>query len=791
MTAKTTDQLKNRFGKLFRKFSFAIVLTMVSFLLIPDLTAQNTISGYIRDKQTGEELIGATVYVEELMDGTIANSYGFYSMTLPSGTYHFRFSYVGFKQIEKTIILQKDVILNIDLDGLAISIEEVVISATKEKDGNIKSAQMSATTMNIKDIKNIPVLFGEADILKTIQLLPGIQSGGEGSTGFYVRGGGIDQNLILLDEAPVYNASHLLGFYSVFNSDAIKDMKIIKGGIPANYGGRLSSVLDINMKNGNMKSYNVTGGVGLIDSRLTIEGPVKKDVGSFIVSGRRTYGDIYLPLSSDPVVQQSRMFFYDLNAKTNYRINQNNRIYLSGYFGRDDFGFGDNFNFNWGNATGTIRWNHIFNNKLFSNTSLIYSNYDYYIAFGADENKFAIQSSLNDYNLKSDFQFFRNPKSTVKFGFSSIYHSFAPGTVVSGESGPLPKTELDKKYAWENAAYFVHEIKRFESFTFSTGMRFTAFSQLGPSDVYVYNENGTSTDTLVFGKNEFVKTYFGIEPRFSVSFLIDEVSSVKLSYIRTQQYLHLLSNTTSSKPTDLWVPSSYNIKPQIARQAALGYYRNFFDHKLEVSTEVYYKKMRNQIEYKNGADLLLNNNIESQLTFGEGWSYGIEFMVKKNSGKLTGWVAYTWSKTEKQFDEINNGDVFPARQDRRHNISIVAMYAFNPKWTLSASWVYYTGNAATFPSGKYEIEGQPVNLYTERNGYRMPDYHRMDASVTWNLKKHGKFESNLVFSVYNLYSRENAYSIEFRQNEDDPSKSEAVQLTLFKIVPAITFNFKF
>ncbi|OQX79847.1 MAG: collagen-binding protein [Bacteroidetes bacterium 4484_249] len=781
------DRLCENYGK--PVLSVCLFILFINF--IHTSFAQNTISGYIRDKETGEELIGATVYFDELKNGTISNYYGFYSITLPAGIYNMRISYIGYKQVNREVNLNGDMVLNIDLPLSAVTISEVVINASDDSDEKIKTAQMSAATMKIKEIKNIPVLFGETDIMKTIQLLPGIQSGGEGNTGFFVRGGGIDQNLILLDEAPVYNASHLLGFFSVFNSDAIKDMKIIKGGIPANYGGRLSSVLDVSMKNGNMKNYCVTGGVGLIDSRLTVEGPVKKDVGSFIISGRRTYGDLYLPLSSDPQVRESKMFFYDLNTKINYRINQNNRIYLSGYFGRDDFGYGTNFNFNWGNATGTLRWNHIFNKKLFSNTSLIYSNYDYYIAFGSGESKFAIQSSLNDFSLKDDFQFYRNPKSTVKFGFSSIYHSFAPGTVVSGETGPLPKTELDKKYAWENAVYFVHEIKRFEKFNFITGMRFTAFSQLGPSDIFIYGDNGNITDTLLFGKNDLIKTYFGVEPRFSVGYQINEVSSVKLSYIRTQQYLHLLSNTTSAKPTDLWVPSSYYIKPQIARQAAAGYYRNFFNNKMEVSAEIYYKKMRNQIEYKNGADLLLNNNIETQLTFGEGWSYGFEIMVKKKTGKLTGWLAYTWSKTEKQFDEINNGAIFPARQDRRHDFSIVCMYAVKKQLILSASWVYYMGSAATFPGGKYEIDGQPVNLYTERNGYRMPDYHRLDASVIWNFRKHGRFESDLVFSVYNLYARENAYSIEFRQNEDDPAKSEAVQLALFKIVPSITFNFKF
>lgn len=750
-----------------------------------------TLSGYIRDCKTGEELAGATVYIEDRETGTIANSYGFYSITLPEADYNIRFSYIGYEKKVLTVKLTAGKMLNVELCETPTTIKEVVVTAEEPENGNITSRQMSTENLSIKEIKSLPVLFGEQDILKTIQLLPGVQSAGDGNSGFYVRGGGIDQNLILLDEAPVYNASHLLGFFSVFNSDIIKEVKVMKGGIPANYGGRLSSVVDVSMKNGNMKKYSVSGGVGLINARIAAEGPVVKDKGSFIVAGRRTYTDIFLPLSNDPQVKNSKLYFYDLNAKVNYRINENNRVYLSGYFGRDDFDFYDNFNLNWGNYTGTLRWNHIFNRKLFMNTSFIASNYDYYVGFGGGSDNFAVQSSLKDFNIKADFQYYRKPESTFKFGFSSFYHTFAPGTVISGANGPLPNTDLEKKYAVDNAVYLVHNIDRFERVKFTTGFRITGFSQIGPGNVLIYDDNDVVTDTLTFSKNKIIKTYFGFEPRLIMTVLLSENSSVKASYTRTQQYLHLLSNTTSAKPTDLWIPSSYYVKPEIARQVAAGYYQNFFNNTFETSVELYYKKLRNQIDFKNGAYLLVNTDIETLLTFGEGRAYGVEFFIKKKKGNFTGWISYTWSKSERQFDDINNGAVFPAKQDRRNDISIVANYKAGKNWTVSAVWVYFTGNAATFPGGKYEIEGQPVSLYTERNGYRMPDYHRLDISATWSFKKRKNYESSLVFSIYNVYARENAYSIEFRTNEDNPETSEAVRLTLFKAVPSITYNFKF
>ncbi len=776
-------------NKKFLNFVFSVLFIAVS----PNLISQDkaTLSGYVRDCKTGEELLGATVYVSETGQGTITNNYGFYSITLPQGNYTIRYSYIGYKSITENVALNADIRKDTELCESAVMMKEVTVTAKESDNSNILSRQMSIERLSVKDIKSIPVLFGEQDILKTVQLLPGIESAGDGNSGFYVRGGNSDQNLILIDEAPVYNASHLLGFFSVFNSDIIKDVAVMKGAIPANYGGRLSSVVDITMKNGNMKNFGMSGGIGLIDGRLTAEGPIVKDKGSFIVAGRRTYSDIFLPLSNDPQIKNSKLYFYDMNGKVNYRLNKNNRLFLSGYLGRDDFNFAGNFNVNWGNYTGTLRWNHIFNKKLFMNTSLIASNYDYFVSFGKGEDNFAVQSSLNDLNLKTDFHYYRKPGSSFKFGFTSFYHVFAPGNVVNGNNGPLPKSSLEKKYALENAIYYVRNNEKFNRIKITSGIRFTSFSQIGPGNVYLYDDNGIATDTLKYSANRFIKTYFGLEPRLSVTFILDETSSIKASYIRTQQYLHLLSNTTSAKPTDLWIPSSYHIKPEIARQAALGYYKKFYSGKLETSVELYYKKMKNQIAFKNGAYLLVNSDVESLLTFGEGDAYGIEFFIKKPKGKFTGWISYSLSKSERKFDEINNGKPFPARQDRRHDFSIVTNYKISKTWNISLVWVYYTGNAATFPSGKYEMEGTQVNLYTERNGYRMPDYHRLDLSVTYFMKKRKKFESNLVFSVYNLYARENAYSIEFRQNPDNPEVSEAVQLSLFKAVPSITYNFKF
>ena len=650
---------------------------------------------------------------------------------------------------------------------------------------------MGVEKLDMKEIKYIPVLFGEQDVLKTLQLLPGIQSAGEGNSGFFVRGGAADQNLILLDGATVYNASHLLGFFSVFNSDAIKDVTIYKGEEPAEYGGRLASVVDVKMNDGNDKKFGVNGGIGLISSRLTIDGPIKKEKGSFIISGRRTYADMFLLLSKDTTINKARLYFYDLNLKANYQINDKNRVYLSGYFGQDVLGFGTQFGINWGNATGTLRWNHLFSEKLFCNTSVIFSNYAYRININFGGSNINIISRIQDYNLKQDYEYFINSKNKLKFGFNSIYHQIIPGAITADNTSKISSLHLPNKFGLENAIYISQEYKPFKKFAFEYGARLASFSLIGPGDIYTYNDDGTTHDTTTYRSGQNVKTYINLEPRASANYIINDKNSVKASYGRNTQNLHLISNSTSGNPTDLWIPSSNNVKPEISDQVSLGYFRNFKENMYEFSSEVYYKNMQNQVDYKNGAQLNFNATIESQLLYGKGRAYGLELLMKKKYGRFNGWISYTLSRTERQIAGINNGNYYPSKQDRTHDISIVGIYEMSPKWTFSATWVYYTGNAVTFPSGKYEVAGQVINYYTERNGYRMPAYHRLDLGATWQRKKTAKFESSWNFSVYNAYARENAYSITFQTDPNDATRTQAVQTTLFRIVPAITYNFKF
>ena len=737
------------------------IIFITSFIKV---SAQNkyTISGYVKDAKTGEELIGASVMIKEMKaTGATANAYGFFSITIPEGNYTVVSQFIGYEPKSVQVELKQNTKLDFTLGEKGNELNEVVVTGEK-KDENITKTQMGVEKLDIQQIKNIPVLFGEKDVLKTLQLLPGVQSAGEGNSGFYVRGGTTDQNLILLDEATVYNASHLLGFFSVFNSDAIKDVTLYKGTQPADFGGRLSSVLDIKMKDGNDQKFGVSGGVGLISSRLNIEGPIKKSKGSFIISARRTYADLFLKLSRDSLTKQARLYFYDVNVKANYDIDDKNRIFLSGYFGKDVLGLGTTFGINWGNATGTIRWNHLFSEKLFSNTSLIFTNYDYKININFGGNSIDIISRIQDYGIKQDFQYFANTKNKIKFGFTSTYHKIIPGAITTSSNSPIGKLNLTNK-----------------------------FSLLVPGDFYTYDANGTTTDTASYSSNQFVKTYFNLEPRASANYILNEKSSIKAFYGRNTQNLHLISNSTSTNPTDLWIPSSNNVKPEIADQVSLGYFRNFKENTYEFSTEVYYKNLQNQIDYKNGAQLNFNENVESQLLYGIGRAYGVEFLLKKKYGRFNGWIGYTLSKTEKQIAGINNGSWYPASQDRRNDVSIVTIYELSKKWTLSAVWIYYTGNAVTFPSGKYEIAGQVVNYYTERNGYRMPAYHRLDLGVTWQRKKTEKFESSWNFSLYNAYGRENAYTITFQQDPNDPNKTQAVQTTLFRWVPSVTYNFKF
>jgi hypothetical protein len=750
-----------------------------------------TVSGTVKDKKSGEALIGASIKLQELRGGTTTNAYGFFSVTLPKGNYSLQISYAGFNTITETIDLSDNRQLAIELESANV-IAEVVVTSRK-KNENVTKPIMGVEKLNMKEINQLPVLFGERDILKSIQLLPGIKSAGEGNSGFFVRGGGADQNLILLDEAPVYNASHLLGFFSTFNSDAIKDVTLYKGGMPAQYGGRLSSVVDIKMKDGNNKDYDLSGGIGLIASRLTVEGPIVKERGSFIISGRRTYADVFLKLSPDSSLKNNTLYFYDFNLKANYKVGKKDRLYLSGYFGRDVLGFGETFGTDWGNKTATLRWNHLVSNKIFSNTSLIYSDYSYKIKIKSGTDKFIITSQIRDLNLKQDFDYFISNNSKIKFGANIIRHTVSPGRIEAEATSNLKSSVIQYRYSWESALYGSHELAISDKLNIVYGMRLSNLTPTGPGNYYRYDANGLVTDTVTYKTGQSVASFWNIEPRFSASYQLNGVSSLKVSYNRNVQNLHLLSNSTSTTPNDLWLPSSNNVMPEIADQISLGYYRNFKDNQYEFSIESYYKSLQNQIDYRNGSDLTANDNVESELVYGNGRAYGIEFLVKKKSGKLSGWVGYTLSKTERKFREINNGNYYNAKQDRPHDLSVVGIYRLNDRWTFSGTFVYSSGNAVTFPSGKYRINEQTVFLYTERNGYRMPAYHRLDVAATLESKKNKgrKYQSSWTFGLYNAYGRENAFSIDFKDDPNDPTKTVAERTALFRYVPSVTWNFKF
>jgi len=771
-------------SKQLRIFCFCVLCVTVSH-------AQTfTLSGNLRDASTGEDLIGANVVlVSDMSRGTTSNVFGFYSLSLDAGKYIISYQYLGYRSEAVEVDLNQNVVLNMELTMEGETMDEIVISAEK-KDQNISKNEVSVTRLNIEEISTIPVLFGERDVMKVVQLTPGVKSAGEGNSGYYVRGGGLDQNLILLDEAPVYNPSHLLGFFSVFNSDALKDVSMYKGGMPAEYGGRASSVMDIRMKDGNSKDYNLSGGIGLISSKLTFEGPIS-DKGSFIVSGRRTYLDLFTGLSSDEAVSGSSLYFFDLNVKGNYRINDKNRIFVSGYFGRDVLGFNDAFGFNWGNATGTLRWNHLFSDRLFSNTSVIISSYDYEFTIDSGDDLLGLQSIIFDRNIKQDFTYFMNENNTIKFGANIIDHDIQPGNLLAGANRGITAEDTETRNAIEAALYLQNDQKISDRLSLAYGLRWSYYNYLGAGTAFNFGDDGELISTTEFGENESIQTYDGWEPRLSATYLLNSTSSIKAAYNRNYQYLHVLTNSTSSTPTDVWMPSTNNIAPQIADQVSVGYFKNFKDNMYESSVEVYYKDLQNVIDYRNGADVFFNDAIEAELVYGTGRAYGAEFYFKKKRGRLTGWISYTLSRALRQFDEINNGEEFAARQDRIHDISIVAQYALTPKLQLSANFVFNTGDAVTFPTGTYQIEGAFVPVYTDRNAERMPAYHRMDLGLTWQRKRTKKFESSWNFSIYNAYGRENAFSVEFRQNEDNPGITEVVQTSLFRWVPSVSYNFKF
>ncbi|MEO6233233.1 MAG: TonB-dependent receptor [Ferruginibacter sp.] len=781
------------------------LLTLIVLLLSSSfLFAQNkyTISGYIKDAQNGETLIGAAITVKGTSKGIVSNQYGFYSITLTEGDYELIGSYVGFQPKSAIVKLTADKQLNFDLQPRA-ALAEVIVSS-KKRDANVKNAQMGKFVLPIEQIKSIPAFLGEVDLLKTIQLLPGVRNAGEGSAGIYVRGGGPDQNLIMLDDAIVYNTGHLFGFFSIFNSDAIKNVSLIKGGMPAQYGGRLSSVLDIAMKEGNDKKFQVEGGIGLIASRLSIQGPIKKNKASFIISARRTYIDALTKpfIKKTSEYKGSGYYFYDLNAKVNYRFSEKDRIYLSAYFGRDVFDFVNgqrslDVNIPWGNATGTLRWNHVFNNRLFGNTTVVFNNYNF--AFQAAQNNFQIKlaSGIQDISLKQDFDLYPFTGHKLKFGGLYTYHRFTP-SVVSGQQDSVIFKPLNaqQKYAHEAALYVQDDWEVSDKIQINAGLRYSVFQQIGSYTIYDTDDNGNRLDSTIYSKGKAVKTYDGLEPRLTVRYAINDETSFKSSITRNLQYIHLVSNSGTTLPTDLWVPSTYKVKPQISWQYAAGLFKNFKDNTFESSVEVYYKSMQNQIEYEEGYTPNTLEDTENSFTFGKGWSYGTELYINKSRGRLTGWIGYTLSWTWRKFPQLNFGEKYPAKYDRRNDMSVVAMYELNKRWKLSATFVYGSGNAATLPQRFYTVNGVLTQEYSRINEYRLPSYHRLDfAAINTPKKNEGrKWKSEWVFSVYNIYSRKNPYFIYFDQTGnpfDGTLKVQGKQVSIFPIIPAITWNFKF
>lgn len=763
-----------------RPILLLILLIISHFQLVQAQTF--TLSGYVKDAETGEALIGAAVAVQGTpARGTATNVYGYYALSLPPGDYVLLVSYLGYQQSSQNISIKSSQKLNISLKLSSQTLKEVLVT-DKAEDDRLRQSQMGVEKMNITTVNKLPVIFGERDVLKSMQLLPGVSAGGEGQSGFSVRGGNLDQNLILLDDAPVYNASHLLGFFSTFNSDAIKDLTLHKGTAPANYGGRLSSVVDLRMKEGNNQKYNVSGGLGLIASRLNVEGPLQKGRSSFLLSGRRTYADVFLRLNDD--FAGNSLYFYDFNAKLNYRLSEKDHLYISGYFGRDVFGFQDQFGINWGNATGTVRYNRLINDKLFLNTSLILSNYDYNISLTTSNLNFNIGSGIKDWNVKQELQYFASNSQQWKIGYNVIHHTVTPGIVNAADRDI---SNLLKK-GLESAVYVSHDWQVSELFKLTSGLRLSHFGALGGSDFYTLDANRAVIDT--FNPNGFAASYAFLEPRIAAQYSVGANTSLKAAYTRNTQHIHLVSNAVTTTPTDRWLMTTNNIAPEIGDQFSLGYFRNFKENTYEFSVEAYYKAMQNQLDYKDGADDQASV-IEAELLFGRGRAYGLEWLVRKNKGRFTGWLSYTLSRTERQIDGINQGDWYVARQDRTHDISIVGLYEVAPRFNISAAWVFQTGNAVTFPAGKYNIGEQVVWLYTERNGYRMPDYHRLDLGATYELKPKRKYSSELAFSLYNAYGRQNPFLINFEQSATNPNQTVAVQTALFRWVPSISWNFKF
>lgn len=777
-----------------RKY-FLLLMLMAITTLAANAQKKRTVSGHVYD-HTGESLIGANVIIKELNLGTVTNTYGFYSITIPEGSYTLEISYVGYVDKVIALDLSQDQKQTFNLEEATEMIESVTVTAEK-RDANIREIEMSAEKLDIKTIEKIPTFMGEADVIKVIQLQPGVSVVGEGTSGFYVRGGAVDQNLILLDESTVYNPAHFGGFFSVFNPDAVKSIKLYKGGIPAKFGGRQASVLDVKMLEGNSNKIEGKGGIGTLSSRLTIGAPIVKDKASFLISGRRTYYDIlFFPFSNEPIVRDSKVYFWDGNFKANYKINENNRLFLSLYTGEDVVGIAEFFQLSYGNTTGTLRWNHVFNDRIFSNFMLIGSKFDYGLGQPAGTGfGFEWTSNIVDYSFKNDYTYFLNPNNTIDFGFQIIYHKLKPAKFQPLEDGAFEAFEIPSEYSYESSVYLSNEHQVSARLTMQYGLRLNMFNNAGGA-LNNYNAEGEFIGTTENKQGEISNTFTGLEPRLGGRYIIDEKSSLKASYNRMYQYLHLATNTQSPTPFDVWFTSNPNVAPQKTDQVAIGYFRNFFDNQLEASVEGYYKWLSNAIDFKDHAMLIGNERLDGEVLQGSGFAYGLEFYIRKKYGKLTGWISYTWSLTRRVIPGINNGLAYPTNYDRPNDLKIVLSYDISPRLNLNANWVYYTAMPFTVPIsyGRYQNGFYPK--YSGRNSFRYPgtDYHRLDLGATWNLYKPEstqRYKSSLTLSVYNAYNRHNLYS---PITVDDPLSISGIttnKMYLFSIVPAITYNFKF
>ncbi|RAJ00356.1 outer membrane receptor protein involved in Fe transport [Chitinophaga skermanii] len=787
--------------------TLAAVLTLFLALQIglPKAFAQQrfTVSGYVKDQQNGESLIGISISKAGTSTGTVTNEYGFYSLTLPAGEHELQFSYIGYSTQKIKVNLKANQKLDVKLVTSNSQLNEVVIS-TKQQEKNINTLVTSVNKLSVAEMKKLPTFMGEVDVLRAIQTLPGVTTVGEGSSGFNVRGGATDENLILLDEAPVYNATHMLGFFSVFNPDAVKSLNLMKGGFPAEYGGRTSSVLDIRMKDGNNQKTVINGGISNVFSRLSIEGPLQKDKSSFIVAGRRSYVDVLMKPFLKGDLKDTRLYFYDLTAKANFQLNKNNSLFVSGYFGRDVFGLGEQAKFNWGNTTTSIRWNHIFNDRLFLNLTTYYSQYDYSLSFASEEDAKEKQgydwtSNIINYGVKPAFTYYINSNNSLHFGLQSVYYKFKPGKGVGTEDTRESVIELNHQHALESGIYLDHEFKVSPKLGIQYGARVSGFQYMGKGTAYYYADTTAGIRKRLIGQKEYgagevIKDYYFFEPRFSARYAIDNKSAVKLAYARTSQFMHQLSNTASPTPLDIWTPSTNNIEPQVADQVTAGYFYSAPTGKWEASAEVFYKKMHNQLDYIDNAKLQLNQLIEADLLPSEGRAYGIELYAKKEVGKTTGWVSYTLSRSERKTMGISQNEWFLNRYDRTHNLNVVVNHEVSKRGSVSANFIYASGTPGTFADARLEFQDWdiPYNTTEKRNNYRLPAFHRLDLSYTLKGKQTKRWKGEWVFSLYNVYARRNAYTIYFKQNDDDKTKKEAVRMSIIgSIIPGITYNFKF